>query len=53
MWQWETVRFRAPCKYLKDENGDKTIEKLVSISEEINLSADKEFNEFYMNEMFF
>lgn len=41
------------CKYLKDENGDKTIEKLVSISEEINLSADKEFNEFYMNEMFF
>lgn len=41
------------CKYLKDENGDKTIEKQVSISEEINLSADKEFNEFYMNEMFF
>ena len=41
------------CKYLKDENGDKTIEKLVSISEEVNLSADKEFNEFYMNEMFF
>ena len=41
------------CKYLKDENGDKTIEKQVSISEEVNLSADKEFNEFYMNEMFF
>lgn len=41
------------CKYLKDENGDKTIEKLVSISEEVNLSADKEFNEFYMDEMFF
>lgn len=41
------------CKYLKDENGDKTIEKLVSISEEVNLSADKEFNEFYMDAMFF
>jgi len=40
------------CKYLKDKNGDKTIEKLISISEEINLSADKEFNEFYMDAMF-
>lgn len=40
-------------KYVKDENRDKKIEKLVSISEEINLSADKEFNEFYMDAMFF
>lgn len=39
-------------EYLNDENGDKTIEKLISISEEINLSADKEFNEFYMDAMF-
>lgn len=40
-------------KYLKDKNGDKKMENLVSISEEINLSADKVFNEFYMSAMFF
>lgn len=39
--------------YLKDTEGDKTIRKILDVSEEINLSADKEFNDFYMDAMFF
>ena len=29
------------------------LEKIVSVSEEISLSADKDFNEFYMEYMMF
>lgn len=40
-------------KYLKDASGEETVRGIVKLSEEINLSADKEFNEFYMDAMFF
>lgn len=40
-------------KYLKDEAGEETIQRLVEISEEIGLSTDKDFNEFYMDSMMF
>lgn len=41
------------AKYLKDESGDEVLERLTAVSEEINLSSDKDFNEFYMDSMMF
>lgn len=40
-------------KYLRQEQDDETLQKLVDIAEEINLSADKDFNEKYMDAMMF
>ncbi|WP_243037298.1 ASKHA domain-containing protein [Blautia obeum] len=40
-------------KYLSNPDGDKEIRKLVELSDEIGLSSDKDFNEFYMDAMFF
>ena len=40
-------------KYLSDSDREKEIQRLVEISEEIGLSSDKDFNEFYMDAMFF
>lgn len=40
-------------KYLRDKDGEMTLKHLVEISEEVNLSADKKFNEFYMDYMMF
>lgn len=40
-------------KYLQDRNGDAVLHRLIEISEEIALSSDKDFNEFYMDSMFF
>lgn len=40
-------------KYLRQEQDDETLQKLVDIAEEINLSADKDFNEIYMDAMMF
>ena len=40
-------------KYLSDPDREKEIRRLVDISEEIGLSSDKDFNEFYMDAMFF
>lgn len=40
-------------KYLRQEQGEETLQKLVDIAEEINLSADKDFNEIYMDAMMF
>lgn len=41
------------AKYLKEADGAAKLQKLVQISEEIGLSADKDFNEFYMESMMF
>ena len=43
--------YKAP--YLKDENGEAVLRHLVEISDEIGLSTDKDFNEFYMDSMMF
>lgn len=40
-------------RYLQDEHGKETLKQLVECSEEISLSEDKMFNEFYMDAMFF
>lgn len=40
-------------KYLKEDNGEEILRHLVEISKEIGLSSDKDFNEFYMDSMFF
>lgn len=40
-------------RYLQEEHGKETLKSLVEHSEEIGLSADKAFNEFYMDAMFF
>lgn len=39
--------------YLTEDGADKRVEKIVEASEEINLSADKFFNERYMEHMYF
>ena len=41
------------AKYLQEKDGEEIIAKLVDISTEIGLSSDKDFNEFYMDYMFF
>ena len=41
------------AKYLRNEDGEAVLRDLVEKSEEIALSSDKEFNEFYMDSMFF
>lgn len=41
------------AKYLREEDGEEILRKLVAVSEEIGLSSDKDFNEFYMDSMFF
>lgn len=41
------------AKYLREEKGQETIKRLVEVSREIGLSADKDFNELYMDAMFF
>lgn len=40
-------------KYLQEESGEKIIGDLVGVSKEIGLSSDKDFNELYMDHMFF
>lgn len=40
-------------KLIKDAQGVETLQKIVEISEEISLSMDKDFNEFYMEHMMF
>ena len=40
-------------KYLRDKDGEMILKHLAEISEEVNLSADKKFNEFYMDYMMF
>ncbi len=40
-------------KYLREENSTAILQELVRISEEINLSMDKDFNEAYMDFMMF
>lgn len=40
-------------KFLNDPQGAETVGRLVEISREVSLSADKDFNEFYMDAMFF
>lgn len=40
-------------RYLEDEKSSETMQRLVDISEEISLSADKDFNEIYMDAMMF
>lgn len=40
-------------KYLEDEQGDETLQRLVDIAEEISLSEDKDFFELYMGAMMF
>lgn len=39
--------------YLKNSDGEAALRHLIKMSSEINLSADKEFNEFYMDYMMF
>jgi len=40
-------------KYLREAENGRALEKIVSVSEEISLSTDKDFNEFYMEHMMF
>lgn len=40
-------------KYLSEEDGEKRLRKITEISGEIPLSSDKDFNEIYMDAMFF
>lgn len=40
-------------RYFISEDGDRDMERMVDLSKEINLSSDKEFNDFYMEHMFF
>lgn len=40
-------------KHLGDEKSSETLQRLVDIAEEISLSADKDFNEIYMDAMMF
>lgn len=40
-------------KYLQEERAEEAMQRLVQISEEINLSNDKDFNENYMEAMMF
>lgn len=39
--------------YLRDPEGESKLKHLVEISEEVSLSTDKDFNEFYMDYMMF
>ena len=39
--------------YLKNSDGEAALGQLIIMSSEINLSSDKEFNEFYMDYMMF
>jgi uncharacterized 2Fe-2S/4Fe-4S cluster protein (DUF4445 family) len=41
------------AKYLREADGEAVLQKLAEESEEINLSADKKFNEYYMDAMMF
>lgn len=40
-------------QYLRDADGEERLSRIVETSEEIGLSADKDFNEFYMDGMMF
>lgn len=40
-------------EYLLDPNAKDRTEKLIKISKEIQLSSDKDFNEYYIDNMFF
>ncbi|MCI5900944.1 MAG: hypothetical protein MRZ74_00230 [Blautia sp.] len=40
-------------RYLKDPEGEAALRHIVHVSSEVNLSADKNFNEFYMDYMMF
>ncbi len=44
---------RGAVKYLLEETSGEDTKKLTAISEEINLSNDKKFQEFYMEYMYF
>lgn len=41
------------AKYLRETSAEEVLRRLVAVSEEVNLSADKDFNELYMDAMFF
>lgn len=41
------------AKYLRETNAEEVLRSLVAASEEVNLSADRDFNELYMDAMFF
>lgn len=41
------------AKYSMDPHGDEVLQQLVAVSEEIGLSSDPDFNEFYMDAMMF
>jgi len=40
-------------KYLREAEGHAAVSRIVEVSEEIGLSTDKDFNEFYMDAMMF
>lgn len=40
-------------KYLLDEHASAKVDQIIKVSNEINLSKDKEFNSFYIEHMFF
>ena len=40
-------------KYGRDDRGEERIQRIIEVSEEISLAADKDFQEIYMEEMLF
>lgn len=40
-------------KYLSEAQGDADVKRIADVSEEVGLSTDKDFNEFYMDAMMF
>ena len=47
------VRIFGDGEPLYNKDGEMILKHLAEISEEVNLSADKKFNEFYMDYMMF
>ena len=41
------------AQYLNDRNGEKALQEIVRVSSEVNLSSDKDFNDFYVDYMMF
>ena len=44
---------QGAVKYLTQKDASEAVERLVEVSEEIGLSGDKNFQEFYMENMYF
>lgn len=40
-------------RFLRETEGESCLKKIIGVSEEVGLSSDKEFNEFYMDSMMF